>query len=109
MTAESEDDQPGRPGRYYRRFRFPGDTDGDRITAAYDNGVLGVRLPVAGEIITDVVFRGTDNVGEIARPLTSVGGGVAGDTEHDVRIGRCFSPTPIREIEPREGYPTGTA
>lgn len=61
---------------------------------------------VAEEILPSVVFVGTDNVGEIAQPLTSVAGGVAEDTEYDVHIVRYFSPTTIQEIQAeQERYP----
>lgn len=62
---------------------------------------------VADEILPSVVFVGTDNVGEIAQPLTSVAGGVAEDAEYDVHVVRHFSPTAIQEIQYEEGaYPT---
>lgn len=62
---------------------------------------------VADEVVPSVVFLGTDNVGEIAEPLTSVAGGVAEDTEYDVHVVRYFSPTTIQRIEPEaEQYPT---
>jgi nucleotide-binding universal stress UspA family protein len=63
---------------------------------------------VADEILPYVVFLGTDNVGEIAEPLTSVAGGVAEGAEYDVHIVRYFSPTAIQEIETREDYPSRT-
>lgn len=63
---------------------------------------------VADEILPHVVFLGTDNVGEIAEPLTSVAGGVAEGAQYDVHVVRYFSPTTIQEIETREGYPSET-
>lgn len=63
---------------------------------------------VADEILPYVVFLGTDNIGEIAEPLTSVAGGVAEGAEYDVHVVRYFSPTAIQEVETRGGYPSET-
>ena len=62
---------------------------------------------VADEIMPAVVFIGTDNVGEIAKPLTSVAGSVAEDAEYDVHIVRYFSPSKMQELShEEEAYPS---
>ena len=35
-------------GSFYRSVRLPGRVDADRVTASYTDGVLEVRVPVAG-------------------------------------------------------------
>ncbi|MEF8813273.1 MAG: universal stress protein [Halovenus sp.] len=62
---------------------------------------------VADDVLPSVVFIGTDNVGEIAEPLTSVAGSVAEDTEYDVHVVRYFSPTTMQELTHEKGaYPS---
>ncbi|MFB6137130.1 MAG: universal stress protein [Halobacteriaceae archaeon] len=61
---------------------------------------------VVDECYPSVVFLGTDDMGEVTRPLTSVAGGVAADAEYDVHVVRHFSPTAIQEIaHETERYP----
>lgn len=62
---------------------------------------------IADEILPSVIFIGTDNVGEIAKPLTSVAGSVTEDTEYDVHVVRYFSPTAMQELKyEEEAYPS---
>lgn len=58
---------------------------------------------VADEIRPSVVFLGTDNVGEIAQPVTSVAGGVAANATYDVHIVRYYAPPSISEIQLEKG------
>ncbi|SIR75958.1 universal stress protein [Natronorubrum thiooxidans] len=58
---------------------------------------------VADEIRPSVVFLGTENVGEIAQPVTSVAGGVAANATYDVHIVRYYAPPEIPEIQLEEG------
>jgi HSP20 family protein len=46
IAAEHEDEARDRRKTYHRRFRFPKTVEDDDITAAYNNGILEVRLPV---------------------------------------------------------------
>lgn len=48
VAADHEDVQANRKRTYHRTFRFPTDVDEGAIEAGYSNGVLEVRLPVAG-------------------------------------------------------------
>ncbi len=58
---------------------------------------------IAEEVRPSVVFLGTDNVGEIAEPVTSVAGGVAEDPTYDVHIVRYYAPPSIPEVRLKEG------
>jgi hypothetical protein len=46
IAAEHVDEDRGEQKTYHRRFRFPKDVEDDDISAAYNNGILEVRLPV---------------------------------------------------------------
>jgi HSP20 family protein len=46
ISAEHEDESRARKQTYHRAFRMPKQIEPDDITAAYNNGVLEVRLPV---------------------------------------------------------------
>jgi HSP20 family protein len=56
VAAEHEDDRRGARRTYHRRFRFPKTVDEDAIEAAYENGMLTVRLPV----VVDAAVTGTE-------------------------------------------------
>ncbi len=58
---------------------------------------------VAADIRPSVVFLGTENVGAIAQPVTSVAGGVAEDAIYDVHIVRYYAPPSIPEIRLEAG------
>ena len=58
---------------------------------------------VADDLRPAVVFLGTDDIGEIARPVTSVAGGVAADATYDVHIVRYYAPPSIPDIRLEEG------
>ncbi|MFD1562634.1 universal stress protein [Haloarchaeobius amylolyticus] len=58
---------------------------------------------ITEEIRPSVVFLGTDNVGEIAQPVTSVAGGVAENPTYDVHIVRYYAPPSIPEVRLAEG------
>ncbi|ELY44593.1 universal stress protein [Natronorubrum sulfidifaciens] len=72
-----------------------------------DNGapaaIAAQITDVADEIRPSVVFLGTDNVGEIAQPVTSVAGGVAANATYDVHIVRYYTPPSISDIQLTEG------
>ena len=46
IAAEHADEERGSRKTYHRRFRFPKTVDEDEISAAYNNGILEVQLPV---------------------------------------------------------------
>lgn len=52
IAAEHEDDQRNRRKTYHRRFRFPKAVDEDEVSASYNNGILEVRLPIAGTVVS---------------------------------------------------------
>ena len=56
IAAEREDERHSRRRTYHRRFRFPRRVDDEGINAAYNNGILEVRLPAA----VDATARGTE-------------------------------------------------
>ncbi|WP_265109957.1 universal stress protein [Halosolutus halophilus] len=58
---------------------------------------------IADEIRPSVVFIGTENVGEIAQPVTSVAGGVAENAAYDVHIVRYYAPPSIPAVRLEEG------
>lgn len=47
ISGAHEDESRNQRKTFHRSFRFPKDVDPDEISAAYQNGVLEVRLPVA--------------------------------------------------------------
>jgi nucleotide-binding universal stress UspA family protein len=47
---------------------------------------------VTASVQPAAVFLGSENVGQIVTPLSSVGGGVAADEDYDVHIVRKWSP-----------------
>ncbi|HET7322931.1 MAG TPA: universal stress protein [Halococcus sp.] len=63
---------------------------------------------LARDIVPSVVFLGSDNIGQITTPVTSVAGNVAEDAEYDVHVVRYFSPTAIQEIDASPEYPTAS-
>lgn len=75
----------------------------ERIEAAASAAIAAQITDVADEIRPSVVFLGTDNVGEIAQPVTSVAGGVAANATYDVHIVRYYAPPEISEIQLEEG------
>ncbi|MFC7325326.1 Hsp20/alpha crystallin family protein [Halorubrum rutilum] len=56
IAAEHEDEERGTRRTYHRRFRFPKTVDEDGIEAAYQNGILTVRLPA----VVDAAVTGTE-------------------------------------------------
>lgn len=51
VAAEHDDEERQMEKTVMRRFRFPRDVDEDEISATYRNGILEVRLPVAGPTV----------------------------------------------------------
>ncbi|SER86383.1 universal stress protein [Natrinema salaciae] len=58
---------------------------------------------IAEDVRPSVVFLGTDNVGEIAHPVTSVAGGIAENPTYDVHVVRYYAPPSIPEMQLEEG------
>ncbi|MWV38281.1 universal stress protein [Natrialba sp. INN-245] len=56
-----------------------------------------------------VVFLGSENVGRVVTPLTSVGVHVAGDRSYDVYVVRQPHPVAIDAIEPHADFYSGEA
>ena len=56
IAAEHENEERGTRRTYHRRFRFPRTVDEDGIEAAYQNGILTVRLPA----VVDAAVTGTE-------------------------------------------------
>ena len=71
----------------------------ERADMGVSSAVADEIKTVADEILPSVVFLGTDNIGEVAQPVTSVAGGVAENAEYDVHIVRHWSPTAVQRIE----------
>ncbi|TYL36479.1 universal stress protein [Natronococcus pandeyae] len=82
------------PGATFRHEQID-----DRTPAAIANRIK----QTAEEIRPSVVFLGTDNVGEIAEPITSVAGGVAENATYDVHIVRYYAPPSIPEVRLEDG------
>ncbi|MFB6254584.1 MAG: Hsp20/alpha crystallin family protein [Halobacteriaceae archaeon] len=52
IAGEHEDEHRDTQKTYHRRFRFPKEVHEDEISAEYNNGILEIRLPVAGTTVT---------------------------------------------------------
>jgi len=52
VAAESQDDGRGQRRTFHQRFRFPKTVDDEAITAEYTSGILGIRLPIEGTVVT---------------------------------------------------------
>ncbi len=57
VAAAHEDEDREHRRTYHRRFRFPKDIDEDAIEASYTNGILEVRLPIAGTTVSGTPSR----------------------------------------------------
>ena len=51
-----------------------------------------------------VVFLGSDNVGRVVTPLTSVGAHIAGEVSYDVYIVRQPTPPTVDRLEPHDEF-----
>lgn len=79
----------------------------ERTTSSSPHSIATEIQAAAADIQPTVVFLGSENVGEIVTPVSSVGGEVAANVEYDVYIVRHWSQTAVRGLEPQlEQYPT---
>ncbi len=78
----------------------------ERIEHGTAAGIATRIREVADDIRPSVVFLGTENVGAIAQPITSVAGSVAEDAIYDVHIVRYYAPPSIPEIRLEAGLYT---
>ena len=82
-------------------FRYERVDDGMPMAVAQRIGT------VAEELRPSVVFLGTDDVGEIAEPVTSVAGGVATRAAYDVHVVRHYAPPSSPSVRLEEGPSLG--
>jgi HSP20 family protein len=61
-------------GKFERSFRLPGNTDGEKVAASYDNGVLIIFLPRAQDLQNrEIKIQSADGRnGDVAEIRTSV-------------------------------------
>ncbi|AFK19157.1 universal stress protein [Haloferax mediterranei ATCC 33500] len=79
----------------------------ERTTSSSPQSIAREIRAAAADIRPTVVFLGSENVGEIVTPVSSVGGEVAANVEYDVYIVRHWSQTTVSGLEPQlEQYPT---
>ncbi|MFB1066713.1 universal stress protein [Natrinema sp. H-ect4] len=75
----------------------------ERIDRSAPAAIAARIKSIAAEVRPAVVFLGTDNVGEIAEPVTSVAGGVAEDPTYDVHVVRYYAPPSVPAVRLEEG------
>ncbi|MFC4541416.1 universal stress protein [Halosolutus amylolyticus] len=75
----------------------------ERIDTGTAAAIAARITEIADEIRPSVVFLGTENVGEIAQPVTSVAGGVAENATYDVHVVRYYAPPSIPAVGLEEG------
>jgi len=74
----------------------------ERIDRSAPAAIAARIKSIAAEVRPAVVFLGTDNVGEIAEPVTSVAGGVAEDPTYDVHVVRYYAPPSVPAVRLEE-------